>query len=116
MEVEEALVRSVGGCTGPKGGGKKVDVTTVGELGLRSVKVFEFATAVGKGFDDFEGSSFGDGEFCDAVGGGRAVDFDLGGDDVAWLVSDEFPGGVGAVGGGETSIFSEVSQDLCGEA
>ena len=114
MEVEEALDRSVGGCTGPKGGGKKVDVTTVGELGLRSVKVFEFVTAVGKGFDDFEGSSFGDGEFSDAVGGGRAVDFDLGGDDVAWLVSDEFPGGVGAVGGGETSIFSEVSQDLCG--
>ena len=115
VEVEETLVWPVGRSAWPEGGGKKLDATAVGFLNVRCVEVLEAIAAMREGLEDFEGSSFGDGELGDAVRGGGALDFDLSGDDVARFVGDEFPGGVDTVGGGETAVFSKVAQDLCGE-
>ena len=109
MKVEEALVRSVGGCAWPEGGGKKFDTPAMGFFCAGIVKMLEAIMAMRKGFEDFEGAAFGNGEFSYAVVGSRAVDFDLGSDDVAWFALDKFSSGVDAVGGSEAAVFSEVS-------
>ena len=116
MKVEEALVRAIGRCAWPKRGGKEFDIAAVGFEGLGGVEVFKVVTTMREDFEDFEWSTFCDGQLGDSIVCSGAMDFDLGSDDVAGFERDEFPGGVDAMSCSEAAIFSEVAEDFGGES
>ena len=93
MKVQEPLVGSIQGSTGPQGGRHEGEPASVGLKGrrVRFEQPCDAILAMFQDGGDNKGSTATEGEFTDGVSGSVALDFDHAGDNISDFVGDKVP-------------------------